>query len=42
MKLSKSTLADLETLFVFQTNPEGVQMAAFTADDIGKIYQIIN
>lgn len=31
--LSRTTTADLETLFIFQTNPEGIQMAAFTAED---------
>jgi RimJ/RimL family protein N-acetyltransferase len=31
--LSKTTKEDLETLFVFQTNPKGIQMAAFTSED---------
>jgi [ribosomal protein S5]-alanine N-acetyltransferase len=33
IKLTKTTPKDLETLFVFQTNKEGIWMAAFTAKD---------
>lgn len=33
IELTKTTLNDLETLFVFQTNKEGIRMAAFTAED---------
>ena len=33
MKLIQTTVADLETLFQFQTNAEGIRMAAFTAKD---------
>ncbi|MCW3161701.1 GNAT family N-acetyltransferase [Chryseobacterium oryctis] len=31
IKLRKTTLQDLDTLFIFQTNKEGIWMAAFTA-----------
>lgn len=33
IELTKTTTQDLETLFVFQTNQEGIRMAAFTAED---------
>lgn len=33
VELAKTTLEDLETLFVFQTDKDGIQMAAFTAKD---------
>ena len=33
LELTKTTRADLETLFVFQTNKDGIWMAAFTAED---------
>ena len=33
IELTKTTREDLETLFVFQTNQEGIQMAAFTSED---------
>lgn len=33
IELRKTTREDLETLFVFQTDPESNQMAAFTAED---------
>ena len=33
IELSKTTVEDLETLFVFQTDPEANRMAAFTAED---------
>ena len=33
IELTKTTQKDLETLFVFQTNKEGIWMAAFTAKD---------
>ena len=33
MELTKTTKEDLETLFVFQTNKDGIRMAAFTAED---------
>lgn len=33
IELTKTTQEDLETLFVFQTNKDGIQMAAFTAED---------
>lgn len=33
IELSKTTQEDLETLFVFQSNKDGVWMAAFTAKD---------
>jgi RimJ/RimL family protein N-acetyltransferase len=33
IELAKTTLEDLETLFVFQTNKDGIRMAAFTPAD---------
>lgn len=33
LELKKTIKEDLETLFVFQTDEEGIQMAAFTAED---------
>ena len=33
IELSKTTEADLETLFVFQTDKDGIWMAAFTSED---------
>lgn len=33
IELTKTTREDLETLFVFQANTDGIQMAAFTAKD---------
>jgi len=33
IELKKTTQEDLETLFIFQTNSDGVWMAAFTAED---------
>ena len=33
IELAKTTLDDLETLFVFQSNKTGIWMAAFTAED---------
>ena len=33
IKLTKTTVEDLETLFVFQSNKDGIWMAAFTAKD---------
>lgn len=33
IELTKTTQEDLETLFVFQTNKDGIWMAAFTAED---------
>lgn len=35
IELTKTTLEDLETLFIFQTNKDGIRMAAFTAEDPG-------
>jgi len=35
IELTKTTQEDLETLFVFQTNKDGIWMAAFTAKDPG-------
>ena len=35
IELTKTTQEDLETLFVFQTNKDGIWMAAFTAEDPG-------
>jgi len=33
IELEQTTVSDLETLFIFQTDPEGIQMAAFTSKD---------
>ena len=33
IELEKTTLEDLETLFAFQTNKDGIWMAAFTVED---------
>lgn len=33
IKLDKTTKEDLETLFVFQTNKDGILMAAFTSEN---------
>jgi len=33
IKLDKTTKEDLETLFVFQTNKDGIMMAAFTSEN---------
>ena len=33
IELKKTTFEDLEVLFVFQTNEEGIRMAAFTPED---------
>lgn len=33
IKLEKTTKEDLETLFVFQTNKDGILMAAFTSEN---------
>lgn len=33
IELTKTTLEDLESLFVFQTNKDGIWMAAFTAEN---------
>lgn len=33
IELAKTTKEDLETLFVFQSDPDGIMMAAFTAED---------
>ena len=35
IELAKTTREDLETLFEFQANPEGIWMAAFTSEDPG-------
>ena len=33
IKLDKTTKEDLETLFIFQTNKDGIMMAAFTSEN---------
>ncbi len=33
IKLTKTTIEDLDTLFIFQTNKEGIYLAAFTPND---------
>lgn len=33
IELAKTTKEDLETLFVFQTNEKGIEMAAFTSEN---------
>ena len=42
IELTKTTQEDLETLFIFQTNIEGIWMAAFTAEDPMDKYAYIN